>query len=73
MAGKDISMGGILGTVLMLVEASGVGAQIEMDGIPRPLDIPLGEWVQCFPSFGFLLSVKPQTARWCRSCFGGRG
>ena len=72
-AGKDISMGGILGTALMLVEASGVGAQIELERIPTPPDLPLVEWVQCFPSFGFLLSVKPQNCDGVRELFVRQG
>ena len=35
-AAKDISMGGIAGTALMLCEASGVGATLVLDAIPRP-------------------------------------
>ena len=59
-AGKDISMGGILGTALMLLEASQVGAEIGVEDIPRPQGVELEDWVQWFPSFGFLLSVPPQ-------------
>ena len=59
-AGKDISMGGTLGTALMLLEASQVGAEIYLEDIPRPLGVKLEDWVQWFPSFGFLLSVPPQ-------------
>lgn len=59
-AGKDISMGGILGTTLMLLEASQVGAEICVQDIPHPQDVKVEDWVQWFPSFGFLLSVPPQ-------------
>ncbi|MEO0854883.1 MAG: sll0787 family AIR synthase-like protein, partial [Cyanobacteria bacterium J06648_11] len=57
--GKDISNGGVLGTALMLLEASRVGAEIEMDAIPKPAAIAIADWVQWFPSYGFLLSVSP--------------
>ena len=33
-AGKDISMGGIVGTALMLLEASGVGGTLSLDTVP---------------------------------------
>ena len=33
-AGKDISMGGLVGTLLMLLESSGVGARIDLPRIP---------------------------------------
>jgi hypothetical protein len=59
-AGKDISMGGIIGTTLMLLETSGCGAVLSLDAIPLPADIALADWLIAFPSYGFLLSVRPQ-------------
>jgi len=58
-AGKDVSMGGIIGTALMLLETSGCGAVLDIDAIPRPPDEPLDKWLLSFPSYGFLLSVPP--------------
>ncbi|WP_408648831.1 sll0787 family AIR synthase-like protein [Tumidithrix elongata] len=58
-AGKDISNGGILGTLLMLLETSGCGAILDLDKIPCPTEIPLERWLVSFPSYGFLLSVRP--------------
>ena len=58
-AGKDISMGGIVGTTLMLLETSRCGAVLDLDAIPRPAEIPLDRWLVSFPSYGFLLSVHP--------------
>jgi len=57
-AGKDISMGGIIGTALMLLETSGCGAVLEIDAIPRPPGVPLERWLVSFPSYGFLLSLS---------------
>lgn len=57
--GKDISNGGVLGTALMLLETSRVGAEIDLDAIPKPDAIAIEDWVQWFPSYGFLLSVSP--------------
>jgi len=56
-AGKDISMAGAIGTALMLLECSRVGAVIDVDAIPRPDGVPLLRWLTAFPSYGFLLSV----------------
>lgn len=56
--GKDISMGGIVGTLLMLIEASRCGAILEIDRLFLPSDISLVTWLMCFPSYGFLLSVR---------------
>jgi uncharacterized protein len=58
-AGKDISMGGAIGTLLMLLETSECGAIVQLDQIPIPPDIPLERWLLNFPSYGFLLSVPP--------------
>ncbi len=61
-AGKDISMGGILGTALMLLETSGCGAVLDLDRIPYPPQLDLESWLLSFPSYGFLLSVRPENA-----------
>jgi len=58
-AAKDISMAGALGTALMLLECSRVGALIDLDALPRPPGVPLQRWLQTFPSYGYLLSVAP--------------
>ncbi|MDH6147412.1 sll0787 family AIR synthase-like protein [Paraburkholderia tuberum] len=57
-AAKDISMAGTLGTALMLLECSKVGARIDLDAIPRPDGVDFERWLSAFPSYGFLLSVR---------------
>lgn len=59
-AAKDVSMAGLIGSVLMLLESSGKGAEIHIEKIPKPYDIPLREWLITFPSYGFILSIRPQ-------------
>ncbi|MEM1256674.1 MAG: sll0787 family AIR synthase-like protein [Cyanobacteria bacterium P01_H01_bin.21] len=59
-AGKDISMGGLVGTLLMLAEASGVGASLNLDLVPHPPNVNWDKWLTSFPSFGFLFSVSPE-------------
>ena len=59
-SGKDISMGGIVGTLLMLIEASGCGATLNLESIFPPPGVSLETWLLCFPSYGFLLSVSPK-------------
>ena len=39
-AAKDISMGGLVGTALMLLEGSGVGATLSLEAVPRPPGVP---------------------------------
>lgn len=61
-AAKDISNGGILGTLIMMLELTGCGASIDLNAIPKPAttipDHPdYLRWLRAFQSFGFLLAV----------------
>jgi len=58
-AGKDISMGGLVGTLVMLLETSDCGAVLDLEAIPCPVGLGLKRWLVSFPSYGFLLSVRP--------------
>jgi AIR synthase-related protein len=59
-AGKDISNGGIAGTLCMLCESSGVGVEVDLDALPCPLETPWGKWLTSFPSYGYLLAVAEE-------------
>ncbi|GJD42025.1 MULTISPECIES: sll0787 family AIR synthase-like protein [Methylobacterium] len=72
-AAKDISMAGLVGTALMLLECSRVGAAIRLDRIPRPEGIGLARWLTAFPSFGYLLSVPPSNVAPVLRRFTDRG
>lgn len=72
-AGKDISQGGIAGTALMLAECSGCGFAINLDALPVPSGIATERWLRSFPSFGFLLSVRPACAASVCDRFAARG
>lgn len=72
-AAKDISMAGAIGTALMLLECSGVGATIDLEAIPRPPGQPLLRWLQSFPSYGFVLSVRPGHVDAVLARFASRG
>lgn len=72
-AGKDVSMAGAVGSALMLLECSGVGAQIDLDTVPRPEGVPLLRWLLSFPSFGYVLSVRPQQRLRVLERFAARG
>jgi len=54
---KDISMGGIIGTLGMLLRTSEKGAVVDLDQIPIPENIDLLKWLVSFPSFGYLLTA----------------
>lgn len=53
-AAKDVSMAGIVGTLGMVAEASGTGAELEVAAVPRPPAAQLGAWLTCFPGFAML-------------------
>jgi len=72
-AGKDISMAGPVGTALMLLECSGHGARIDLGALPRPDGVPLSRWLVSFPSYGFVLSVRPRHVAGVLGRFAARG
>ncbi|MBC8129761.1 MAG: sll0787 family AIR synthase-like protein [Rhizobiaceae bacterium] len=72
-AAKDISQGGVIGTLLMLLECSGVGAVIDPLAVPRPDGAEIGRWLGAFPSFGFLLSAPPENVAPILARFHERG
>lgn len=57
-AGKDVSNPGILGSLLMLLETSGCGADIDLGALPRPESVDLRSWVAAYPGFGLVLAVS---------------
>lgn len=71
-AGKDISMGGVVGTTTMLAECSGCGVTIDVDRIPRPSGVAIDKWLSAFPSFGFVLAVPPGHVPAVLARFAGR-
>ncbi|MES2457522.1 MAG: sll0787 family AIR synthase-like protein [Bacteroidota bacterium] len=59
-AAKDISMGGIIGTLAMLMQTSQVGTSVQLEHIPKPANVPWEKWLVSFPSFGYLFTCKKQ-------------
>jgi uncharacterized protein len=57
LAGKDISMAGVCGSLLMMLETSQVGAKLDLGKLPAPPGVEAFRWLNAFPSFGFVLSV----------------
>ena len=72
-AAKDISQGGLVGTAMMLAECSRVGASIDVARLPKPDGVALERWLQTFPSYGFLLAVRPQNVAAVIDRFDERG
>jgi len=61
-AGKDISNGGLPGTLAMLLATSQCGAILDLDRLMLPPDTDLLRWLLAFPSYGYLFSVRPEAA-----------
>jgi uncharacterized protein len=71
-AAKDISMAGLVGSLAMLLECHGLGVTVDLDVVPAPAGVPLTRWLNCFPSFGFLLCVPAGREDECLAAFGAR-
>ncbi|HET6551100.1 MAG TPA: AIR synthase related protein [Solirubrobacter sp.] len=56
-AARDVSMPGIAGSLLQMIEGAGCGANLHLEAIPKPHGAPLERWLLTFPSFGFLLAT----------------
>ena len=72
-AGKDISMAGVIGTAMMLAEASGCGAAIDLARLPMPPGVALEHWLAAFPSFGFVLAAASRDVDAVAARFTARG
>ena len=65
-AGKDISNPGIIGTLGMLLESSGIGGIVDLESIPHPdfeeHHITFEQWVRMYPGMGFIMTAEPDNA-----------
>ena len=57
---RDISMPGVAGSMLQMLELAECGAQLAVDRLPRPTDVALDRWLVTFPSFGFIMAAPPE-------------
>ncbi|MBQ6813408.1 MAG: methanogenesis marker 2 protein [Methanobrevibacter sp.] len=62
-AGKDISNPGTLGTLEMLLEASGVGASVNLLDIPKNPNVPWDEWLMAYPGAAFVLTAREENCQ----------
>jgi putative methanogenesis marker protein 2 len=72
-AGKDISNPGMLGTLGMLLETSGVGAIVDVDAILIPKGLDLQSWLKMYPGMGFVVTTRPENAEEVMKIFSRRG
>lgn len=57
-SGKDISNPGILGTLEMLLEASGKGAIVNLEDIPKAEGVDWDTWLKMYPGSGFVFTAS---------------
>lgn len=55
-AARDVSMPGIVGSLLQMLESAGrLGCVVDLSAVPVPAGVDRGQWLVSFPSYGFLL------------------
>ena len=54
-AARDISMPGLAGSLIQMLDGAGLGANLKLDDVPLPERVPLSDWLIAFQSYGFLL------------------
>jgi hypothetical protein len=63
-AGKDISNPGLIGTIGMLLEVSGKGAELDLGRVPKPdlaaNQMTFEQWVKMYPGMGFVLTAREE-------------
>ena len=72
-AARDVSMPGVAGSLLQLLELARCGATLDLDRLPRPDGVPVETWLETFPSFGFVLGAPPDRVEEARAAFRRRG
>jgi selenophosphate synthetase-related protein len=72
-AAKDVSMAGVVGSLAMLLECQRLGATVDLDAVPVPAGVALGDWLVAFPCFAFLLCAPPGREDDCARPFLDRG
>lgn len=72
-AARDVSMPGVAGSLLQMIELAGCGATLDLDRLPRPDGVALERWLQTFPSFGFVFAARPEDAGAACAPFANRG
>lgn len=66
---KDVSNGGLLGTIALLLETSKAGAVVDIGAIARPQGFTLIEWLKAFLSYGFILTADHEATPQIREAF----
>lgn len=70
---RDISSPGVMGTLAMMLEQSRCGANITLDHIPRPPNVPMDKWLKMYPGHGFLMTAGQSDSAKITGIFQDRG
>ena len=70
---KDISMGGIIGTLCMLLNTSKVGAEIKLQNVSKPIAVAWEKWLSSFPSYGYIFTCSLENIAHIQSIFMDSG
>ena len=70
-AAKDVSMAGVIGSLAMLLEPGGLGADVDLDALPAPAGVDLDRWLICFPTYAFWMATDQPGA--CADMFRSAG
>ncbi|HDH28941.1 MAG TPA: methanogenesis marker 2 protein [Euryarchaeota archaeon] len=60
---RDISSPGLIGTLGMLLEASGVGGTVDLEKIPCPKGVAMSHWLKVYPGYGFIFTAEKSRAQ----------
>ncbi len=72
-AAKDISNPGTMGTLGMLLQASGAGGEVDVGLIPCPDDVDLVQWLTAYQGCGFVATCSPDSSDEVMEGFSQRG
>jgi uncharacterized protein len=72
-AARDVSMPGVAGSLLQMLEVSGCGAVLDAEAVPRPEGADMERWLLTFPSFGYLLAAPESKVGEACAAFTRRG
>lgn len=69
---KDVSMGGIIGTICMLLHTSKVGAEIVLEHITKPKEVTWQKWLSSFPSYGYIFTCAQENVKAIKQIFSDK-
>jgi selenophosphate synthetase-related protein len=57
----------------MMLESSGVGAEVNLDQVPVPAGLTLLSWLKMYPGMGFVVTARPENVERVLGIFSRRG